>query len=462
MNEENIKEKYIELRKTYKSFTYKTYEYKIKEGGLYMEFDFEVDDFIQFNPKLMIPDNIFVDFTRVSTSFLSQMVFNIGMVELISYWKSICPTDVYILPYNLDEEQLDFWKKIYFNGLGEFFFLNGIDATEEDFMNLIPNTEARKLKPEHIEVDDSSIIPVGGGKDSVVSLELLKEKGENLALIMNPRGASKATADIGGLDMRRTIVVKRFLDTKLLDLNAKGFLNGHTPFSALLAFISVLSAGIAGKKYIALSNEASANEPTIPGTNINHQYSKSLEFESDFRNYIEKSITPDIKYFSLLRPLSELQIASIFAKNRKYFADFKSCNAGSKENIWCGECSKCLFTFIILSPFLKPEVLIDIFGSNLLEKESLRNYFKELAGIANEKPFECVGTVDEVNAALCMAIPMYKENPLPLLLQEYSDNNADSNCLKINKDSLLKTIEKDHFVEEKFMKLIKEQLQIDE
>ena len=460
MNKESSSDKYIELRKTYKSFTYKTYEYKIKEDGLYMEFDFEIDDFIQFNPKLMIPYNIFIDFTRVSTSFLSQMVFNIGMVELISYWKSICPIDVKVLPYNLDEEQLHFWKTIYYNGLGEFFYLNGIDATEDDFMNLIPNTEARTLKPEHIQVDESSIIPVGGGKDSVVSLEILKDKGENLALIMNPRGASTATADIGGL-YKRTIIVKRFLDTKLLDLNAKGFLNGHTPFSALLAFISVLSAGISGKKYIALSNEASANEPTIPGTNINHQYSKSLEFESDFRNYIHKSITKDIEYFSLLRPLSELQIASIFAKNKKYFSEFKSCNVGSKDNVWCGECSKCLFTFIILSPFIKPYALVEIFGSNLLEKESMRNFFEELAGIASEKPFECVGTVDEVNAALCMAIPLYKENPLPLLLNEYKEKYL-SKCDSLNKDLLLKTIEKEHFVNDEFLALIKEQLQIDE
>ncbi len=461
MSLENNIEKYRELRNKYNSFTYKTYEYKIKEDGLYLEFEFLIDDFVEFNPSLVIPNNIFVDFTRVSTSFLSQMAFNIGMVELISYWKAICPKEVHILPYNLDEYQLKFWKKVYFNGLGEFYYLNGINTSQEEFMTLIPNTEARTLKPEKIEVDNASIIPVGGGKDSVVSLELLKEHGENLALIMNPRGASTATADIGGLD-KKTIVVKRFLDTKLLDLNTKGFLNGHTPFSALLAFVSVLAAGIAGKKYIALSNESSANEPTIAGTNVNHQYSKSIGFESDFRDYIEKSITSDIKYFSLLRPMSELQIASIFTKSRKYFADFRSCNVGSKNNIWCGECSKCLFTFIIISPFLKPEVVEGIFGENLLNKELLRQYFDELTGVASEKPFECVGTIDEVNAALCMTIEMYKDMELPLLLNDFVSKYKVKKCSSIDKDNLLKTIESEHFVEEEFLKLIKEQLQIDE
>ncbi len=460
MSKVNRIEKYTELRQNFKSFTYKTYEYKIKDDALYMEFDFLIDDFIEFNPKLHIEKNIFIDFTRVSTYFLSQIVFNIGMIELISYWKSICPKELHVLPYNLDEDQVKFWKKLYFNGLGEFFYLNSLEPTIDNFMEIIPNEGARFLKPENMELDNSSIIPIGGGKDSVVSVELLKDIGENLALIMNPRGASLATADIGGLD-KKTIVVRRTLDAKLIDLNTKGYLNGHTPFSALLAFVGVLSAGVAGKKNIALSNEASANEPTIPGTNINHQYSKSMDFESDFRNYIHKYITPDIDYFSLLRPLSELQIASIFAKNKKYFSEFRSCNAGSKTNTWCGECSKCLFTFIILSPFLKPMELEEIFGSNLLGKESMRKYFYELAGIAEEKPFECVGTVDEVNAALCMAIPMYKEGPLPMLLEEFSSKHG-SQCTLINKDKLLKNIENNHFVNKEFMTLIKKELEIED
>ena len=46
--------------------------------------------------------------------------------------------------------------------------------------------------------------------------------------------------------------------------------------------------------------------------------------------------------------------------------------------------------------------MIHIFGEDLLDKPALQQYFDELTGIAENKPFECVGTVDEVNRALDM------------------------------------------------------------
>jgi len=295
-----------------------------------------------------------------------------------------------------------------------------------------------------------------------VSLELLKgyaSKDDNLALIMNPRGASSATAAVAGFK-DKTLIVRRSLDKLLLELNDRGFLNGHTPFSALLAFVTLLAATASGRRYIALSNESSANEPTVAGTNINHQYSKSLEFENDFSDYVEKYITPDIKYFSLLRPLSELQIASIFAKRPAYFGHFKSCNVGSKNDIWCGKCPKCLFTFIILSPFLAPEQLVEIFGSNLLNDRELQVYFDELTGVAEVKPFECIGTVDEVNAALCFAAEKYEE--LPYLLKRHRQYFGDEICKRQDKEALLKNISKENFPDPYFLKLVKTELGIDD
>ena len=146
-----------------------------------------------------------------------------------------------------------------------------------------------------------------------------------------------------------------------------------------------------------------------------------MEFENDFRSYVSSYITDDINYFSFLRPLSELQIAMFFAKNEKYFDVFKSCNVGSKTDIWCGNCPKCLFAYIILSPFIKPEVLNKIFGKQMLDDPSLQLYFDQLTGRQSTKPFECVGTIDEVNTALAMTIERYYSNcQLPYLLKNYS------------------------------------------
>lgn len=232
------------------------------------------------------------------------------------------------------------------------------------------------------------------------------------------------SAKLAGYNDNQIIEVNRVIDSKLIDLNKKGYLNGHTPFSAMLAFLSYLIAYLTGKKYVALSNEASANETNIEGENINHQYSKTFEFEQDFSNYSNKYLKANVEYFSMLRPLNELQIAMLFAKNEKYHKIFKSCNVGSKYLPWkwCCNCPKCLFVFIILSPFLYKNKLVEIFGEDLFEKETLLNTFIELCGYSGVKPFECVGTFNEVNYAITKTIENLGENKLPYLLKYYKEN----------------------------------------
>ena len=250
--------------------------------------------------------------------------------------------------------------------------------------------------------------------------------------------------------------MNRRIDPLLLELNAKGFLNGHTPFSAMLAFYSLLVSAISGHRHIALSNESSANEPTVMGTEVNHQYSKSFAFESDFRKYVKDYISPDFNYFSFLRPLNELQIARQFSRQVKYYPVFKSCNAGSKTDSWCCNCPKCLFAFTILSPFIPAIELIHIFGKNLYEMPGMLVYLKELTGITEVKPFECVGTVDEVNAALHMFIAKNQHTKLPLLIDYYTNttNYSPGNSRLVEK--LLTEFNSEHFLEPGFLEIIKQ------
>lgn len=430
--------KYNLLREEYEFFRFQRYDYTLEKDTLSVKFYFSLDDKFFFTPSFEIPSNKLYDWDNLNDSHLDTLIFNIGMIELISYWKLACPKKVYIAPHKLDEKHILWWKKLYFNGLGEFFYLNGIKENVNDFMEIIPEGEFSCEKI-NIKLKEKTLVPIGGGKDSVVTVELLKNKMPIIPLIINPRGATKECVETAGFSLEQTAVIKRTLDSTMLKMNNEGFLNGHTPFSAMLAFYTLLLGFATDSKYIALSNESSANEPTVPDTEVNHQYSKSIAFENDFRSYVDEYISSEIQYFSFLRPLNELQIARFFSRNKDYYKVFKSCNVGSKTDTWCGKCPKCLFTYIIMSPFIPQDELTSIFEKNLLEDKDLLPILKQLNGEVEVKPFECVGTVEEVNACLeyCQKANDERQMSLDDLLNQYDEtNNLPKQFEAILKDNL--------------------------
>lgn len=414
--------KYDTFRETYPEFVYDSYKYDVQPDGLHIVFSFHIGDNINFSPEAFIPSRPFLHFDQ-PRNILDTIVFNIGMIELISYWKCLCPPQVTIACGSLTPTQIEFWKKIYFNGLGEFFYINGIHTTTDDFMNIVAPCKPKESLPPAPSFFGGVLVPIGGGKDSVVTLEMMKELHTDnvpIPLIMNPRGATIGCIEAAGYTLDDVLVIRRTIHPRLLQLNSEGCLNGHTPFSAMLAFYTLLAAQLSGANNIALSNESSANESTVVGTSVNHQYSKSLEFENDFRQYVALNIPSAPNYYSFLRPLSELQIAMLFSQHEKYFDVFRSCNAGSKQDIWCGKCAKCLFAYIILSPFIAPTRLNAIFGKNMLDDMDMKQYFDELTGSAETKPFECVGTISEVHSALSMTISRWYPHGRPSLLADYT------------------------------------------
>ena len=438
--------KFEELRTKYPDFIYENYEIIETKENYEITFYFNIPNLTTFEPKLIIEkENV----KNNDKNFIEYIVFNIGLVELISYVKCTCSKNIKINCGYLDECQIKWFKKLYYNGLGEFLYRNNINIKEDELFNITTTNEKKEFNVEYN--GQGNLIPVGGGKDSNVTLELLKEE-DNTCFIINPKGANIECANISGY---KTIKIKRILDKKIIDLNNQGFLNGHTPFSAIVAFTSYLCAYLLNKKYIILSNEDSANQSTVLGTNINHQYSKTYEFENDFNEYTKKYFNIDIKYFSLLRPLTEFQIGMIFSKIEKYHNTFKSCNIGSKGDTWnwCCNCPKCLFVYIILSPFLYKEKLINIFGNDLYEKKELLETFEELLGYKETKPWECVGTFEEVRYAVSLLIKKLENQKLPYLLEHYKNkyplfldekfetkynnqNNLDEHFEKIIKDAI--------------------------
>lgn len=418
-------EKFNELREKYSTFVYESFSVENTEDEIVIKLKYTIENLTTFEPEVRISKhNLNIKDELIENC--QNAAFHIGMMELVNYWKATCCPNVVVKAGYINDEQINWFKKLYFYGLGELFFTNGIKTTIDDFMNI--KCESDKVY-EDVKNENNSgyLIPIGGGKDSCVTLECLKNEGDNYCLIVNPKPVTLECADIAGYGDDRIVTVIRKIDSNLLELNKQGYINGHTPFSAMLAFLSYFIADIIGKKYIALSNESSANESNVDGEKINHQYSKSVEFENDFRYYSAKYLKRNTEYFSFLRPLNELQIAMTFSKFEKYHKVFKSCNVGSKEKVWkwCCNCPKCLFVYIILSPFLYKEKLVNIFGEDLFERQDLQTTFVELTGNGDTKPFECVGTYEEVCFAISKTIDNL-ESPgtakLPYLLQFYKNN----------------------------------------
>ncbi len=408
------------VKQKYNKFIYRNYQIEEDKQNLYLKYNFEIENLTTFQPVLTIPKKNF-KWQHLETGVVRNVVFHIGMIEAISYWKATCSPYFDVRCGTLGEEQIQWFKKLIYLGTGEFRYQNKIKVSQEDFVQIV--TQGTELKPESLKYTLTDvIIPIGGGKDSNVTLELLKQsKQKRFGFRMNMRDVARKCAEIAGLSDDEIIEVKREIEPNLLALNQKGFLNGHIPFSAVVAFITYFTAVTLEKKYIALSNEESANESNIKGENINHQYSKTIEFENDFREYVTKYITPNgPEYFSFLRPINEIQIAQLFSEFDAYHPIFKSCNLGSKSMPWkwCGDCPKCLFAYIILSPFLEPQKMVQIFGEDLFEKESLLEIFIELCGYGEKKPFECVGTYQEIRYAISKTIQNGNQE-LPFLLQYY-------------------------------------------
>jgi hypothetical protein len=297
-----------------------------------------------------------------------------------------------------------FLTDLYEQGLAEFAHVNGLDLS-----GVINFSASGENTPAAVELGlpERALVAMGGGKDSLVCLQLLRDAGiEVQPICVGGSELIGETVKTAGLPLIRA---GRKLADGLLDLNAGGAWNGHVPVTAINSAILLCASLLYGYRYIVFANESSADEATLTdaqGREINHQYSKSLAFEMSFREVIKNTVSGDIEYFSLLRPFGEMAITRRFAQLAEFHPVFSSCNRnfhqdGSHiEGRWCGDCPKCRFTALALAPFMTPAQLRAIQGADLLDDERQLPGFKELCGLGRHKPFECVGRVSECRAAV--------------------------------------------------------------
>lgn len=411
-NETPVTAAFTKLRANHPALIYRGYSLARAGDDVVVTFSITLEPSIEFRPTLSFPAGDLTD------SELAPYLFNVGMVELISYWKAACPQRVIIEGYKLSDYQREWWRDLFMHGLGEFYFTNNIDPSDPELLSIESHGAPTPKKLPRAKSTEGELVLAAGGKDSSLALEMLKRFNPNTrreVLILNSTRSASDSVHIAGF--QTPLVVRRTIDKNLLSLNAQGYLNGHTPFSAYLAFLGTMIADSQGLSSVIVANERSASEENaiFHGLPVNHQYSKGIRFERRFREYAERELAGSASYYSLIRPLYDLQVSGLFARLApNHLLSFRSCNVGQREDRWCGACPKCAFVCLTIAPFIPIEHRTEIFGTELFEEPKILEAIEELTGVKNHKPFECVGTLGESRDALVLTLARYgRENRKP-------------------------------------------------
>jgi hypothetical protein len=341
----------------------------------------------------------------------------------VSYYKTAAPPVIDLGDTALTERELAFLREFYLSGLGEYAYRNGLDLSDLTIRSrhgsgaAAPSTSASPASAPASTSALRPLIPFGGGIDSIVTVEGVRERTADIELFVVSRpgdrfAAIERPAAVSGLPVVRA---GREIDPQLLRSAELGFLNGHVPVTGIISAIAVLAATLGGRDAVVMSNEWSASVPTLErdGQEVNHQWSKSAAFEASFRALLEEGPAGLPDYFSALRDRTELWVGERFAQLARYHATFRSCNRAFQIDMsrrlghWCGQCDKCCFIDLILAPFMSARQLRAVFaadggGGEPLDNPELKPRFQTLLG-SGTKPFECVGEVNECRAAVVLA-----------------------------------------------------------
>ncbi|AAM37754.1 endonuclease domain-containing protein [Xanthomonas citri pv. citri] len=367
---------------------------------------------------------------------VQQALRLLHLIAGVSYFKAAVPPNIAIDSYSIDAETAALVESVYLHGLGEFAYRNGLNLHGK--IHFPVAAQASDAAPA-VGLREHALVAIGGGKDSLVSIEALRQAG--VAQTVSWIGGSqliRACAERTGLPV---LNIGRVLAPELFELNRQGAWNGHIPVTAVNSAILVLAALLNGIDQVVFSNERSASYGSqIPGTGeVNHQWSKGWAFEQAFGDYVQRQVAADLRYYSLLRPLSELAVARQFAKTDHYDAHFSSCNRnfhimGERPvHRWCGVCPKCHFVFLALAPFMPKTRLVNIFGRNLLDDATQAGGYDALLEFQDHKPFECVGEGRESRAAMAVLASRaeWKEDALVKRFIRDIQPHLDSNDLQV-------------------------------
>ncbi len=253
----------------------------------------------------------------------------------------------------------------------------------------------------------------GGGKDSLVALKLLERAELPFATLGYAHSIYGAAAhqhalldDIGNATPRvraeRQWILDDFMDTPAIqlrpELGVKSILAAETPASVFAALPLALARGYRG---LVVAHETSANTSNLVwnGEPVNHQWGKGWEAEQLLDTYVREELLSNVHYFSVLQPIHDEVIFELLARDADLASRTHSCNL---RKPWCGSCAKCVYVWLQMSAHLPARVVEATFHDNLGERPENDRWLRQLFGLAEHTPFECVGGATEARLALAL------------------------------------------------------------
>ena len=295
----------------------------------------------------------------------------------------------------------------------------------------------------------------GGGKDSLVAMKLLERADipySSLAYSSSIYGNARHQHDlIDGLVSRTSAMTRHriwmyddFMDSPVTRLypayGVKSLTAAETPSSIFATLPVVLQHGY---RYMCLAHERSADTGNLiwhkTGEEVNHQWGKSYEAEMLLNDYVQAELVENCQYFSLLKPVYDVLIFNLLGRDVESVPYTHSCNV---QKPWCKRCPKCAYVWLNYMAYLPVQMVDSVFSANLFDMEENQLWFRQMLGLEEHTPFECVGQIAEARLAfeLCRrkglegkAMEIYKtEVPrpdVPTILDKYLSVNLDQSAI---------------------------------
>lgn len=305
----------------------------------------------------------------------------------------------------------ELWRTVFRNVWAQWRYENDLpDYAGPELLSDPCDTGPEAIAIEYGPVDILSFC--GGGKDSLVAMRLLEKAGISYAAYMYSSsiyGNAKLQHDLihrlldHGSPVRRhqLWMYDDFMDAPIIELHpeygVRSLLAAETPSSIFGALPVILQHGY---RYAVLAHEKSADFGNLiwekTGEDVNHQWGKSYEAELLLNTYIRTELLSNFSYFSILKPIYDVLVFYLLRRDLEAVPDTHSCNI---QKPWCGRCPKCAYVWLNYMAYLPPDLVNSIFGQNLLDVEENQIFYRQMLGLEEHTPFECIGQIEEARLA---------------------------------------------------------------